>query len=141
MAINMDTLNGVVATATEAVTDLGANVAKTDQYTDVISGKVKQVQGRLQEAKGALTDNNADRFYGRRDQLIGMLQEKYGYTRIQATDFLNEFVNEAVQTEEREEAAAEADSAENSKRKSRIAAMMGLALVTAGGVLFWRNKA
>lgn len=74
-------------------------------YRDVVSGKVQQVRGRMREAKGALTDSNQDRFYGRRDQLVGMLQEKYGYTRIQAVDFLNEFVSEAIlaETETEEE--------------------------------------
>jgi uncharacterized protein YjbJ (UPF0337 family) len=139
MAIN--TLNETVATATEAATDLGANVAKTDMYTDVIGAKVKQVQGRLQESWGALTDNNSDRFYGRRDQLIGMLQEKYGYSRIQATDFLNDFVNEAVSTEERAASALRNDSAEINPTQNRSAAFIGLVLVAAGAALFWRSKA
>lgn len=44
-------------------------------------GNWKQFRGRLREAWGSLTDDEVDRFQGRRDQLEGHIQEKTGETR------------------------------------------------------------
>ena len=40
-----------------------------------------QFSGRIQEAWGALTDDDVTRFEGRKDQLIGTIQEKTGEAR------------------------------------------------------------
>lgn len=45
-------------------------------------GNWKQFKGRLREAWGSLTDDELDRFEGRRDQLEGHLEEKTGETRV-----------------------------------------------------------
>jgi len=45
------------------------------------SGNWKQFKGRLREAWGSLTDDELDRFQGRRDQLEGYIEEKTGETR------------------------------------------------------------
>lgn len=139
--MTLDTLNNMVENAAETATDLRASTAQADGYRDVVSGKVQQARGRLQEAKGALTDSNSDRFQGRRDQLIGIVQEKYGYTRIQAADFINDFVNEAMtaQQQAQEQAQATAFDEDDSFVKSK-AVWAGLALLTAGGVLLWRSR-
>lgn len=44
-------------------------------------GAWRQFRGRLQEAWGAITDDDVDRFKGQRDQLIGQIQEKTGEAR------------------------------------------------------------
>lgn len=44
-------------------------------------GGWKQFKGRLQEAWGSLTDDELDRYEGRRDQLEGYLERKTGETR------------------------------------------------------------
>ncbi|MEX0822584.1 MAG: CsbD family protein [Rhodothermales bacterium] len=44
-------------------------------------GSWKQMKGRLKEAWGALSDDDMDRFEGRRDQLVGMIEEKTGKSR------------------------------------------------------------
>lgn len=51
---------------------------------DVLEGKWKQVRGQAKEWWGKLTDDDLDRVAGKSEQLIGLLQEKYGYTREQA---------------------------------------------------------
>jgi uncharacterized protein YjbJ (UPF0337 family) len=51
---------------------------------DVFEGKWKQVRGEAKAWWGKLTDNDLDRAAGKFDVLVGMLQEKYGYTRQQA---------------------------------------------------------
>lgn len=43
-----------------------------------IEGNWKQIKGRVQEQWGKLTDDDLDVVAGRRDQLAGKLQERYG---------------------------------------------------------------
>ena len=43
---------------------------------------------------GNLTDNDLDRAAGKFDVLVGILQEKYGYTREQAADEVNKRVTD-----------------------------------------------
>ncbi|HWC02980.1 MAG TPA: CsbD family protein [Methylomirabilota bacterium] len=49
--------------------------------TDVMEGKWKQMRGHMKEWWGKLTDDDFDRIAGKRDQLVGKLQEKYGWAR------------------------------------------------------------
>jgi uncharacterized protein YjbJ (UPF0337 family) len=51
---------------------------------DQVEGKWKQVKGGVKERWGKLTDDDLDTIAGRRDQLVGKLQERYGITREQA---------------------------------------------------------
>jgi uncharacterized protein YjbJ (UPF0337 family) len=51
---------------------------------DQIEGNWKQVKGRAKQQWGKLTDDDLDRLAGRRDELIGKIQERYGYQRDQA---------------------------------------------------------
>ena len=48
---------------------------------DVFEGKWKQVRGQVKEWWGKLTEDDLDRVGGKYEQLIGVIQEKYGYTR------------------------------------------------------------
>ncbi len=45
---------------------------------DRVEGNWQQIQGKVKERWGKLTDNDLDRVAGRRDLLIGKLQEIYG---------------------------------------------------------------
>ena len=49
--------------------------------TDILEGKWKQIRGEAKAWWGKLTDNDLDRVAGKFDVLVGLLQEKYGYTR------------------------------------------------------------
>ncbi len=53
---------------------------------DVFEGKWKQIRGQAKVWWGKLTDDDLDKVNGKFDQFIGMLQEKYGYTREQAQE-------------------------------------------------------
>jgi uncharacterized protein YjbJ (UPF0337 family) len=50
-------------------------------HADIVEGKWKQMRGDLRSWWGKLTDNDLERIGGKKDRLLGMLQEKYGYTR------------------------------------------------------------
>ena len=51
---------------------------------DILKGQWKQVRGQVKQWWGMLTDDDLDKINGKRDQLIGKLQEKYGYSKEQA---------------------------------------------------------
>lgn len=48
---------------------------------DIFEGKWKQLRGQVKEWWGELTDDDLERVDGKADQFVGLLQEKYGYTR------------------------------------------------------------
>ena len=51
---------------------------------DRIEGSWKQFRGKAKSQWGALTDDELTRIAGKQDQLIGKLQERYGYSRDRA---------------------------------------------------------
>lgn len=51
---------------------------------DILEGKWKEMRGQVKGWWGELTDDDLDKVEGKADQLIGMLQQKYGYTREKA---------------------------------------------------------
>jgi uncharacterized protein YjbJ (UPF0337 family) len=53
---------------------------------DIIQGKWKQMRGEMKRLWGNITDDEFDKIEGDRDKLIGILQEKYGYSREKAEE-------------------------------------------------------
>jgi uncharacterized protein YjbJ (UPF0337 family) len=51
---------------------------------DQIEGKWKQFAGSFREEFGKFTDNDIDELNGRRDHIVGKLQERYGHTKEEA---------------------------------------------------------
>lgn len=51
---------------------------------DRISGNWKQFKGKVKEKWGQLTDDDLDVVEGKREQLAGRIQERYGYNKDQA---------------------------------------------------------
>lgn len=56
---------------------------------DIFEGKWKEMKGQMKEWWGELTDDDLDRADGKADQLVGILQQRYGYTKEQAEEELN----------------------------------------------------
>lgn len=48
---------------------------------DIFSGQWKQMRGELKSWWGRLTDDDLERIGGHKDQLVGLVQATYGYTR------------------------------------------------------------
>ena len=48
---------------------------------EIIQGNWKQATGKVKEQWGKLTDDDMDVIAGRRDQLAGMIQERYGIAK------------------------------------------------------------
>ena len=51
---------------------------------DEIGGNWKQLKGKVKEQWGKLTDDDMTVIEGKRDQLVGTIQERYGYAKDQA---------------------------------------------------------
>lgn len=53
-------------------------------HSDIFEGRWKQMRGELRSWWGKLTDDDLEKIAGKQDKLVGMLQERYGYTRERA---------------------------------------------------------
>lgn len=51
---------------------------------NIVEGNWKQMRGQAKIWWGKLTDDDLEKVNGNFDKLIGLLQEKYGYTQQQA---------------------------------------------------------
>jgi uncharacterized protein YjbJ (UPF0337 family) len=59
---------------------------------DVLTGNWKQMRGKVKQTWGKLTDNDLTRIEGRFDELAGLVQERYGYTREKAEKEVTDFI-------------------------------------------------
>jgi uncharacterized protein YjbJ (UPF0337 family) len=58
---------------------------------DRVEGKWKQASGKVKEKWGKLTDDDLQTIAGKRDQLVGRIQERYGIARDVAEKQVEEF--------------------------------------------------
>jgi uncharacterized protein YjbJ (UPF0337 family) len=56
---------------------------------DIFEGKWKEMKGQTKEWWGKLTDDDLEQAAGNAEQIVGLLQQKYGYTREQAEEEFN----------------------------------------------------
>jgi uncharacterized protein YjbJ (UPF0337 family) len=66
--------------------------------SDQLEGKWKQVKGEVREKWGKLTDDDIHVVAGRREQLIGRVQERYGIAKEEATRQVDAFVKNLKDT-------------------------------------------
>jgi uncharacterized protein YjbJ (UPF0337 family) len=86
---------------------------------DRVQGNWKQVKGKLKQQWGKLTDDQLDIIAGKRDHLLGVLQESYGIAKDEAERQLQEW----ERRHEREfDKAANDPMADTWKNQSRKAA-------------------
>ena len=60
---------------------------------DRVEGNWKQVKGQVKEQWGKLTDDDINTINGRRDQLEGILQQRYGYAKDQVRNDVDSWLN------------------------------------------------
>lgn len=58
---------------------------------DQVKGNWKQMTGRVKENWGRLTDDDLTLIEGKRDQLVGRIQERYGIEKEAAEREVDEF--------------------------------------------------
>ena len=59
---------------------------------NIFEGNWKQIRGSIREKWGELTDDELDQIAGKRDKLAGVLQERYGYTQMEAERQIDDFL-------------------------------------------------
>src|SRR5882762_3512044 len=64
---------------------------ETNMNWDRIEGNWKQAKGKVKEQWGKLTDDELDKIAGKRDQLVGKIQNSYGIGKDEAEKQLNEW--------------------------------------------------
>lgn len=53
----------------------------TQINSDILEGKWNQLKGQVRQKWGELTNDDLEQIAGKRDELVGVLQEKYGRSR------------------------------------------------------------
>ena len=81
---------------------------------NTIEGNWKQFRGKIRQQWGKLTDDDLDRIAGKRTELIGRLQERYGKTREAADEMVDEWLARVKKT------SAEKTSAEKTKKEQPV---------------------
>jgi len=58
---------------------------------DTIQGKWAEMKGKVREKWGKLTNSDLEEIGGKKDQLLGKLQQHYGYEKDKAEKEIDEF--------------------------------------------------
>ena len=59
---------------------------------DIIEGNWKELKAKVRTQWGKLTDDDLDTIAGKKDALVGRLQQRYGYHKEQAERELDSFI-------------------------------------------------
>ena len=70
------------------------NIENNTMNHDIFAGHWKQMRGTLKSWWGKLSDDDFEWIEGQKNKLIGLVQEKYGYTRDQAREEVDRRFNE-----------------------------------------------
>ncbi|HEX7359582.1 MAG: CsbD family protein [Bryobacteraceae bacterium] len=62
---------------------------------DQVAGNWKQMKGSLKQRWGKFTDDDLTMLHGKRDELVGKIQERYGITKEQAQKEADEWATAA----------------------------------------------
>jgi uncharacterized protein YjbJ (UPF0337 family) len=79
-------LSGALVNIRDSVTE-GSEENKMNK--DIFEGKWKEMRGQIKEWWGKLTDDELEQAGGNAEQIVGLLQQKYGYTRQRAEEEFN----------------------------------------------------
>ena len=61
---------------------------------DTMKGKWNEMKGEAKKRWGKLTDDDLTAVSGEKDRLVGILQQKYGYSKEEAEKEYNSFMEE-----------------------------------------------
>ena len=66
-----------------------------DATQDILQGKWHELKGQARQTFAKLTDDDVERMSGKAEELSGVLQQKYGYTKAKADTEINNWLKEA----------------------------------------------
>jgi uncharacterized protein YjbJ (UPF0337 family) len=69
-----------------------AYIEENTMNWDKISGEWRELQGKFRSKWGKLTDDDLETISGKKDQLIGRLQQRYGYQKDHAEREVDDFL-------------------------------------------------
>ena len=69
--------------------------------SDIFEGKWKEMKGQTKEWWGKLTDDDLEQAAGNAEQIVGLLQQKYGYTREAAEEEFNKRMKDVKEVVEK----------------------------------------
>jgi uncharacterized protein YjbJ (UPF0337 family) len=82
---------------------------------DQMEGKWKQVRGSAKQQWGKLTDSDLDQIAGKRDVLLGKLQERYGMAREDAQKKADEWLRTVKETDQSSSQTARPETHQTAK--------------------------
>jgi uncharacterized protein YjbJ (UPF0337 family) len=62
---------------------------------DAFEGKWRELRGKVRSWWGRLTDDDVQQVAGKKDELVGRLQAKYGYSKDEAEQEIDRHMNAA----------------------------------------------
>ena len=65
---------------------------KFEGKTDILQGKWHELKGRVRQQFAKLTDDDIARLSGKQEELLGLLQMRYGYTKERAEQEINNWL-------------------------------------------------
>ena len=65
-----------------------------DANQDIVQGKWPELKGQVKQQWGKLTDDDMQRLSGKTEELAGVLQQRYGYGKVQAEMEINNWVSD-----------------------------------------------
>ena len=60
---------------------------------DILKGKWKEIKGEAKQKWGKLTDDDLTQIDGKEEQLLGLLQKRYGYAKEKAEEEYKGFIS------------------------------------------------
>ena len=60
---------------------------------DILKGKWKEIKGEVKAKWGKLTDDDLTAVEGKKEKLLGILQQKYGYAKDKAEQEYKDFID------------------------------------------------
>ena len=119
------------------------NIETNPMNQDILAGKWKQMRGEVKTWWGKLSDDDFDRISGQKDKLVGLIQERYGYTREQAEQEierrLQEYGDKTVSVVARMSVKAREFGATAAKKANEAAPVIGEKMKSLASVI--REKA
>jgi uncharacterized protein YjbJ (UPF0337 family) len=64
-----------------------------DATKDILQGKWHELKGQVRQQWGKLTDDDLTQLSGKTEELAGVLQQRYGYSKAQAEIEINSWLS------------------------------------------------